>query len=126
MLLLSLFSAVALVLAAVGIVGVVGHTVTQRTHEIGLRMALGAGTVDVWRLVVSGNMVWVIGGLAAGLAGAAGLTRLLSGMLYGVRPLDPAVLGSVSVLLAAVALLASYLPARRAARIDPMTALRCE
>jgi putative ABC transport system permease protein len=126
MLLLSLFSAVALVLAAVGIVGVVGHTVTQRTHEIGLRMALGAGTVDVLRLVVSGNMVWVLGGLAAGLAGAAGLTRLLSGMLYGVRPLDPAVLGSVSVLLAAVALFASYLPARRAARIDPMTALRCE
>lgn len=126
MLLLSVFSALALVLAAVGIVGVVGHSVTQRTQEIGLRMALGAGTVDVLRLVVSGNMVWVLAGLAAGLAGAAAITRLLSGMLYGVRPLDPAVLGTVSALLAGVALFASYLPARRATRIDPMAALRCE
>jgi len=126
MLLLSVFSVLALVLAAVGIVGVVGHSVTQRTHEIGLRMALGAGTVDVLRLVVSGNMVWVLAGLAAGLAGSAGLTRLLTGLLYGVRPLDPLVLGTVSALLAAVALAASYLPARRAARIDPMAALRCE
>ena len=126
MLLLSVFSVVALVLAAVGIVGVVGHSVTQRTHEIGLRMALGAGTVDVLRLVVSGNMLWVLAGLGAGVAGSAGLTRLLSGLLYGVRPLDPVVLGTVSALLAAVALFASYLPARRAARIDPMAALRCE
>ena len=126
MLLLSVFSLLALVLAAVGIVGVVGHTVTQRTHEIGLRMALGAGTLDVLRLVVSGNMIWVLAGLAAGAAGSAGLTRLLSGLLYGVRPLDPVVLGAVSLLLAAVALFASYLPARRAARIDPMAALRCE
>jgi putative ABC transport system permease protein len=126
MLLLSVFSVVALVLAAVGIVGVVGHSVTQRTHEIGLRMALGAGTVDVLRLVVSGNMLWVLAGLGAGVAGSAGLTRLLSGLLYGVRPLDPVVLGTVSLLLAAVALFASYLPARRAARIDPMAALRCE
>jgi|HubBroStandDraft_1064217.scaffolds.fasta_scaffold03337_5 predicted permease len=126
MLLLSVFSVLALVLAAVGIVGVVGHSVTQRTHEIGLRMALGAGTVDVLRLVVNSNMVWVLAGLAAGLAGSAGLTRLLSGLLYGVRPLDPVVLGAVSALLGAVALFASYLPARRAARIDPMAALRCE
>jgi len=126
MLLLSVFSVVALVLAAVGIVGVVGHSVTQRTHEIGLRMALGAGTVDVLRLVVSGNMVWVLAGLGAGMAGSVGLTRLLSGLLYGVRPLDPVVLGTVSALLGAVALAASYLPARRAARIDPMAALRCE
>ncbi len=126
MLLLSVFSVLALVLAAVGIVGVVGHSVAQRTHEIGLRMALGAGTVDVLRLVVSGNMLWVLAGLAAGVAGSAGLTRLLSGLLYGVRPLDPVVLGTVSALLAAVALFASYLPARRAARIDPMAALRCE
>jgi putative ABC transport system permease protein len=126
MLLLSVFSVLALVLAAVGIVGVVGHSVAQRTHEIGLRMALGAGTVDVLRLVVTGNMMWVLAGLAAGVAGSAGLTRLLSGMLYGVRPLDPAVLGMVSALLAAVGLFASYLPSRRAARIDPMAALRCE
>ena len=126
MLLLSVFSVLALVLAAVGIVGVVGHSVTQRTHEIGIRMALGAGTMDVLRLMVSGNMVWVLAGLAAGVAGSAGLTRLLAGLLYGVRPLDPAVFGTVSALLAAVALFASYLPARRAARIDPMAALRCE
>jgi len=126
MLLLSVFSVLALVLAAVGIVGVVGHSVTQRTHEIGLRMALGAGTVDVLRLVVSGNMLWVLAGLAAGMAGSAGLTRLLSASLYLVRPLDPAVLGAVSALLAAVGLFASYWPARRAAKIDPMAALRCE
>jgi putative ABC transport system permease protein len=126
MLLLSVFSVVALALAAVGIVGVVGHSVTQRTHEIGLRMALGAGTLDVLRLVVSGNMLWVLAGLAVGVAGSVGLTRLLAGMLYGVRPLDPVVLGTVSALLGAVALLASYLPARRAAKIDPMVALRCE
>jgi putative ABC transport system permease protein len=126
MLLLSVFSMVALLLAAVGIVGVVGHSVAQRTHEIGLRMALGAGNLDVLRLVVSGKMLWVLAGLAAGVAGSTGLTRLLSGLLYGVRPLDPMVLGGVSALLGAVALVASYLPARRALRIDPMVALRCE
>lgn len=126
MLLLSIFSALALVLAAVGIGGVVGHSVTQRTHEIGIRMALGAGTLDVLRLMVSSSMVWALAGLAAGLAGSAGLTRLLAGMLYDVRPLDPAVLGGVSLLLAGVALVASYMPARRAARIDPVAALRCE
>ncbi len=126
MLLLSVFSVLALVLAAVGIVGVVGHSVAQRTHEIGIRMALGAGTLDVLRLMVNSSMVWVLVGLLAGAAGSAGLTRLLTGMLYQVRPLDPVVLGGVSLLLALVALLASYIPARRAARIDPIVALRCE
>jgi len=126
MLLLSVFSVLALVLAAVGIVGVVGHSVTQRTQEIGIRMALGAETMDVLRLMVSGSMAWVLVGLVAGVAGSAALTRLLAGMLYDVRPLDPVVLGGVAMLLAVVALLASYFPARRAASIDPITALRCE
>jgi putative ABC transport system permease protein len=126
MLLLSVFSVVALVLAAVGIVGVVSQSVAQRTQEIGIRMALGAGTLDVLRLMVSTNMAWVIGGLAIGVAGSTGLTRLLTGMLYEVRPLDPVVIGSVSAILAGVALLASYLPARRAAKIDPIAALRCD
>ncbi|HTS24552.1 MAG TPA: ABC transporter permease [Bryobacteraceae bacterium] len=126
MLLLSVFSVVALTLAAVGIVGVVGHSVAQRTREIGIRMALGAGTLDVLRLMVNGSMLWVLVGVAAGIAGSAGITRLLSGMLYDVRPLDPAVLGGVALLLTAVALFASYWPARRAAKIDPIAALRCE
>jgi putative ABC transport system permease protein len=126
MLLLSAFSLLAMILAAVGIVGVVGHSVAQRTNEIGIRMALGARTLDVLRLMVAGSMVWVMVGLVVGAIGSAALTRLLAGMLYGVRPLDPEVLGAVSLLLALVALGASYVPARRAAKIDPITALRCE
>jgi putative ABC transport system permease protein len=126
MLLLSVFSVLALVLASIGIVGVVSHSVAQRTHEIGIRMALGAETLDVLRLMVNSTMAWVVVGLVAGIAGSAGLTRLLGAMLYQVRPLDPMVLGGVSLLLSAVALLASYLPARKAAKIDPMTALRVE
>jgi predicted permease len=126
MFLLSVFSVLALVLAAVGIVGVVSHSVVQRTQEIGIRMALGARTFDVLRLLVSGNMVWVLAGLAAGAAGSAGLTRMLEGMLYGVKPFDPVVIVSVASLLAAVALLASYMPARRASKIDPIAALRCD
>jgi putative ABC transport system permease protein len=126
MLLLSVFSVLALVLAAVGIVGVVGHSVTQRTQEIGIRMALGADTIDVLRLMINSSMLWVLVGLVTGVAGSLGLTRLLTGMLYGVRPLDPAVLGGVALILAVVALVASYLPARRATKIDPISALRCE
>jgi len=126
MLLLSVFSALALLLAAVGIIGVVSHSVTQRTHEIGIRMALGARTLDVLTLMVNSSMLWVLIGLVVGIAGSAGLTGLLTGMLYEVQPLDPSVLGGVSLLLGAVALFASYWPARRAARIDPITALRVE
>jgi putative ABC transport system permease protein len=126
MLLLSAFSLLALVLAAVGIVGVVGHSVVQRTHEIGIRRALGAGTFDVLRLMVTSSMVWVLVGLAIGIAGSAGLTRLMTGLLYNARPFDPLVLGAVSLLLAFVALFASYLPARVATKIEPMKALHFE
>ena len=126
MLLLSTFSLLALVLAAVGIVGVVSYSVAQRTHEIGIRMALGARAADVLKLIVNGSMMWVLIGIALGVAGSIGLGRLLGSLLYGVRPADPLVLGSVSALLAAVALVASYVPARRAAKVDPLVALRYE
>jgi putative ABC transport system permease protein len=126
MLLLSTFAVLALMLAAVGIVGVVSYSVAQRTHEIGIRMALGARAFDVLNMVVSGSMGWVLAGIAIGIAGSLGLTRLLRDLLYGVRPADPVVLGAVSVLLTIVAGIASYLPARRAAKVDPMVALRCE
>ena len=126
MLLLSAFAALALVLAAVGIAGVVGYSVAQRTPEIGIRMALGAQSRDVLRLVMGGSAWWTFGGIAVGLAGAAGLLRLLGSFLYGVSPLDPIVLGSVSLLVIGVSLAASYLPARRAMRVDPVIALRYE
>ena len=126
MLLLSGFALLALVLAAVGIAGVANYSVAQRTQEIGIRVALGARSNDVLRLVLRGSMNWVLLGILLGIPGSIGVTRLLSGLLYGVRPTDPAVLGAVSVLLTGVALLASYIPARRAMRVDPMIALRYE
>ncbi|HUI41107.1 MAG TPA: ABC transporter permease [Terriglobia bacterium] len=126
MLLLSVFSGFALLLAAVGIIGVVSYSVTQRTHEIGIRMALGARRADVLHLVLSRNMAWVFGGIGVGVAGSIGLARLLRNLLFDVRPADPVVLAAVAITLAAVALVASYLPARRAAKVDPMVALRCE
>jgi len=126
MLLLSAFSVVALLLAAMGIMGVVSHSVTQRKQEIGIRMALGARGADVLGLVLVGSMKWVLAGLAAGIAGSIGIGFLMEALLYGVRPTDPMVLGTVSALLAAVALLASYVPARRAANLDPIRTLRHE
>ena len=126
MLLLSAFAVLAMALAAIGIVGVVGNTVVQRTQEIGIRRALGAQTFDVLRLMVSGSMAWVFIGLVIGAAGSVGLTRLMTGLLYDVRPFDPLVIGAVSLMLAVVALLASYLPARAATKIEPVIALRFE
>jgi putative ABC transport system permease protein len=126
MLLLSAFSVVALLLAAVGIMGVVSYSVTQRKQEIGVRMALGARGTDVLGLVLRGTMKWVLAGLAFGIAGSIGIAHVLGTLLYGVRPADPGVLSIVSALLAGVALLASYIPARRAANLDPIRTLRHE
>jgi putative ABC transport system permease protein len=125
-LLLSAFALLALLLAAVGIIGVVSYSVAQRTHEIGIRMALGARAADVLTLMVSGSMTWVAVGVGMGIAGSFGLTRLLGTLLYEVKPSNPTVLGTVSLLLTGIGLLASYIPARRAAKVDPMIALRCE
>jgi putative ABC transport system permease protein len=125
-LLLASFAALALVLAAVGIVGVVGYSVAQRTQEIGIRLALGARRTDVLRLILSSSMAWVLAGIAIGIAGSLGATRLMGNLLYDVKPQDPLVLGGVSLLLAAVALAASYIPARRAAKVEPIAALRYE
>jgi putative ABC transport system permease protein len=124
MYLLSGFAVLALVLAAVGIAGVVGYSVVQRTPEIGVRVALGAQRVDVLRLILGHSLAWALAGVIIGIAGAIGLLRLLGTLLYDVTATDPIVLGSVSVLLIAVVLGASYLPARRAMRVDAVTALR--
>ena len=124
MLLLSGFAIVALLLAAVGIAGVVAYSVVQRTQEIGVRMALGADTRHVLQLVVGHSLWWTIAGVIAGVAASLGLLRMLQGLVFGVTPTDPVVLGTVSLLLVIVSLAASYVPARRAASVNPVTALR--
>jgi putative ABC transport system permease protein len=126
LLLLTLFAGIALLLSAIGIYGVMAYTTTQRRHEIGVRMALGAGGRDVLGLVVGQGMRLVGIGLALGLTGAWLLSRVLTSQLYGVTAQDPVTYLTVAVLLGAVALAASYVPARRAVRVDPMTALRSE
>ena len=124
--LITAFTVVAVLLAALGIYAVITQVMAQRTQELGIRMALGAQRLDVLALVLRRGMGLTVAGMAIGLAGAFALTRLLEGMLFGVRPTDPFIYATVIVLLGAVALLACYLPARRAARVDPMVALRCE
>jgi putative ABC transport system permease protein len=126
MILLSLFAGIALALATIGVYGLLQYATTQQTHDIGIRMALGARKTDILRAVVGQGLKLTLIGVSLGLAGAFVLTRLISSLLYGVTRTDPLTFACVSLVLAGVALLASYLPARRAARIDPMAALRCE
>jgi putative ABC transport system permease protein len=125
-LLLGLFAALALTLAAVGILGVMSYLVAQRTREIGIRMALGADARAVHRLVIGRGMLLTLAGLALGIPATFALTRVIESQLYGVEPGDPVILAAVVLLLTAVAFLASYIPSRRAIRIDPMVALRGE
>jgi putative ABC transport system permease protein len=124
--LLGAFAALAFILASVGIYGIVAYSVTQRTREIGIRMALGAKQSDVLRLELAEGFRLAILGVVLGLAGAFAATRVLTSLLFEVKPTDPMTLIGLSILLAAVALLASYIPARRATKVDPLVALRYE
>jgi len=123
---LTAFAMIAALLAGVGIYAVISYSVSQRNHEIGVRLALGAGHGDVFRQIVGEGMRPVLIGIAFGIAAALFLARLIASLLYGVRPSDPLTLVAVALLVAAVAAAASFMPARRATRVDPMIALRYE
>jgi putative ABC transport system permease protein len=126
LLLLSAFAGLGLILASVGIFGVVSYSVSQRTHEVGVRMALGAERGDVLKIVVGQGIRPVLIGTGIGVAGSLAVTRLLRTMLFGVKPTDPATFVAVSLVLLAVAWLACLIPARRATKVDPVVALRYE
>ena len=121
---LAVFAGVALLLASIGIYGVMAYTFSQRTHEIGVRVALGAQRSDILRMALGEGMLLVAIGLGAGLIGATIVTRFLRSMLFSVTPTDPATFGAIAALLAAVALFACFIPARRATQVDPLVALR--
>jgi putative ABC transport system permease protein len=124
--LLSLFAGIALVLAIVGIYGVMSYSVTQRTHEIGIRMAIGARPLDVFKMILGHGMKLALIGVGVGLVFAFLLTRLMATMLFGVKPTDATTYGAISILLIGVALLACYLPGRRATKVEPTISLRYE
>ena len=126
MVLLGTFSAVALILSAVGIYGVMSYSVARRTQEIGIRMALGAASGDVVKMIVGQGALLAFSGVGVGILSALLVTRLMSRLLYGVLPADPITYVSVATLLTLVALVACYIPARRASLVDPMFALRRE
>ena len=124
--LIATFSAAALILAALGIYGLISYLVAERTREIGIRLALGAESTQVLRLVVGKGVTLAIVGIAVGLAAALALTRLLEGMLFGVTATDPVALGAVMLLTLAAVLVASYVPARRALQVSPIIAMRAD
>jgi len=120
------FSVTALVLAAVGLYGAIAYSVAERTREMGIRIAMGAAAGDIRRMIVGQGLTLAVAGLAIGTIAALGLTRLMAGLLFQVSAADPFSFAASALVFAAIAALASYLPARRATRVDPAEALRCE